>query len=390
MQSEGKSRSTGRIRLVKGKAPTSEQALARRLQKISLMGARVQRSYTPSNASRLNKDVRGSNPQAQVAAAYASAQRSALPVLSSSQNSCRVVHRELIASISGSQTFVVQNAFPLNPGMPLTFPWLSVIAQQWEQYRFNSLRFCYYTRTGSNTVGSLQLIPDYDAADSAPLSEQAASAYEDVVEDAPWKDISCILKPSALHPMGPRKYIRTGALAANLDIKTYDSGTLFVAAIDGASGSPAWGKLWVEYDVTFSVPQLASGGLSTFAHLTSSTPVTGYILPNPTIVSGSLPISVVANSLVFPAAGSYFVSYTVYASTSATASSAPAVAGGASLDSNFGFGSGFTEAGSGTTILTQNLLVITTGPSQSVIFDNTLVSGTQSELVVSELPSGAV
>lgn len=380
----------GRNQPNKRQSPSIEQQLAKRLQRVSIIGNRVQKSYTPPNRSRLNKEIRGSNPQAQVASAYASAQRSALPVINSSQNTSRVVHRELIANIVGSATFSVPFSFPLNPGMSQTFPWLSVIAQQWEQYRFNSLRFCYYTRTGTTTIGSLQLIADYDAADSAPLSEFIASSYQDVVEDAPWKDIFCELKSSSLHAMGPRKYIRTGPLAANLDIKTYDSGTMFVGTTD-ASGSPPWGKLWVEYDVTFSVPQISLVGPSsnTYLHATANVPTSSSILPTPTVVSGTLPVSVVASTITFPSPGVYLVNYTVQATTATEGSLI--LGGGATFDSSFGSGgTGFHISGSGTSSLTESAIVQTNANNQTLIINNTIVAGVTSELVVNLLPSGAL
>jgi len=386
---EGKSRMAGRNQPNKRKSLSVEQQLAKRLQRVSILGNRVQKSYTPPNRSRLNKEMRGSNPQAQVASAYASAQRSALPVINSSQNTSRVVHRELIANIVGSETFSVPLSFPLNPGMSQTFPWLSVIAQQWEQYRFNSLRFCYYTRTGTQTVGSLQLIADYDAADSAPVSEFIASSYQDVVEDAPWKDIHCELMPSSLHAMGPKKYIRTGPLAANLDIKTYDCGTMFIGTTD-SSGTPPWGKLWVEYDVTFSVPQLSAGGLAYFFHATSSAPTSLLLLPSPTVLSGTLPITVVGDTITFPLPGVYLVTYTVIATT-ATEVGPPAAGGGAALDPSFGYGgTGHNTSGSGTDNMTQNAIVQTYASNQTLVFNNTITAGGYSELVVNVLPSGAL
>jgi hypothetical protein len=120
------------------------------------------------------------------------------------------------------------------------------------------LRLCSYTRTGSTTVGSLIMAPDYDAADAAPVSEQIASSYYGAVEDAPWKDICCEFDPQSL---GFERFIRTGALAANLDIKTYDVANLFVCSVDG-SGAVPWSKLWWEYDVTLLNPQLPPGGLA--------------------------------------------------------------------------------------------------------------------------------
>jgi hypothetical protein len=213
-----------------------------------------------------------------------------------------------------------------------------------------------------------------------------------VIEDAPWKDMHCELLPSSLHAMGPKKYVRSSALGPNLDIKTYDAGTLFVATTDGASGSPPWGKLWVEYDVTFSVPQTSTTGLASYIHLMSNItpPSSSSILPAPTLVAGSLPISAVGNNLTFPIAGTYFVNYNVQTTTSATQTTVPAASSGASLVYTYGDDSGSQEAGSGTAYMIQNTIIQTTLPNQSLVFNNTLVGGQYSELVVFLLPNGAI
>ncbi len=201
----------------------------------------------------------GAGEQAFVAAAYATAQRTGqAQIFRNGVDSCRIIHRELVASIAGSAAFTVAQAFALNPGMGASFPWLSNEAAGWEKYKFNNLRFCYYTRTGSNVPGSMMLAPDYDAADAAPASEVAASAYEDTQEDAPWKDIRCELRGSELMGDMKERFVRIGALAANQDIKMYDCGNLFACTVDGTNVS--WGKLWVEYDVTLITPHVPPGG----------------------------------------------------------------------------------------------------------------------------------
>jgi hypothetical protein len=195
-------------------------------------------------------------PQVSVASSYATGQSSGkAQVLRNSVDSCRIVHRELIASLTGAVTFTVQDSFSINPGLYASFPWLSVEAQGWEKYRFNSLRFCSYTRTGSTTPGSILLVPDYDAADVAPASEQIASSYYGTEEDAPWKDICCPLDKNRLLT---DRFIRNGPLAANLDVKTYDVGNFYVCATDGTAVN--WSKIWVEYDVILINPQLPPGG----------------------------------------------------------------------------------------------------------------------------------
>lgn len=380
-------RNQPKTRAPKGSRLSSEST------RIARVGARLQKSYQPQVGSRLNKAVRqmslGSGPMVGASSAYSSVQKTANPRISADENSSRVVHRELIASVSGTPSFTIENAFPLNPGMAATFPWLSSIAQNWEQYRFNKLRFCYYTRTGTSTAGSVQMIPDYDAADSAPTTEMAASSYSEVVEDAPWKDLCCDLRPSSLHALGPRKYTRTAALAANLDIKTYDAGTFFLATTDGSS--VPWGKLWVEYDVTFFTPQVPNAtvtSLSAVLHATSTTPTSSNILPSSTVVSGTLGVSVIGSVIVFPSAGVYSVSYTGTGSN--VNSSTPITSAGASFDSSFNNGSGWSETGSGTAVSTVLAIVNCSGPGGKLTLAETYTAGSYAELLVVLLPPSAV
>jgi len=200
----------------------------------------------------------GSKPSTAVAAAYARGQTTRNPrVTRSGVDRTRIIHRELIGSVVGSVLYTVGNTFSINPGLPGSFPWLSSQALGWEKYKFNYLRLCYYTRTGSNTPGSVILTPDYDAADAAPVNEQIASAYHGTQEDVAWKDNCMIFDQKILNQ---DRFIRTGGLTANLDIKTYDIANLFVGTLDGTAVN--WGKLWIEYDVTLINQQLNSSGPS--------------------------------------------------------------------------------------------------------------------------------
>lgn len=178
-------------------------------------------------------------------------QRVAAPMITRSARGMRIRHRELVGTVNGSIAFSATK-FACNPGMAATFPWLAPQAVQWEQYRFHKLSFEYITRTATSTVGSVLLAPDYDAADPAPTTEAQASSFEDSVENVAWKDLRCDLSPDSMFPIGPRKFIRSGAQAG--DLKTFDAASLFLCVVE-ETGASAIGKLWVEYDVEFFVPQ---------------------------------------------------------------------------------------------------------------------------------------
>jgi hypothetical protein len=270
--------------------------------------------------------------------------------------------------------------------MSNTFPWLSIQSQAWERYRFNSLKFEYFTRTGSGTPGSVMLVPDYDPADSAPISEQVASSYEDVVEDAPWKDMCCSLKPSSLHALGPSKFIRSGTLLANLDIKTYDSGNLFVCTVDGTAVN--WGKLWVEYDVTLMTPQLHPAGSSLLSaqHITCTAATTASNFNNQVTQPGSTPIvTIIGNVMTFDVAGRFLLTVisTANGGGAVTVTTTPATTGQFLDILNTAASS---DNGSGSLIVTQ-VMALDAVVGDTITFGNTFLNGSAVDVLISKLPS---
>jgi len=178
----------------------------------------------------------------------------------SSHDQQRIVHREKVTKLvtPGSGVFTILAALALNPGIAATFPWLANEAAGWESYRFNRLRAIWVPTSGTAVAGNVIMAPDYDAADAAPSGETAMSDYTDAEEANVWARFACDMESDLLNGESRRKFVRSGALAANLDIKTYDSGNLFVASTDDAAANT--GKLWLEYDVTLFNPHIPPGG----------------------------------------------------------------------------------------------------------------------------------
>jgi len=185
--------------------------------------------------------------------AYSSPTLNAAPKIASSQKCSRIQHRELVGTISGNTTFG-SVAYALNPGIAATFPWLSTVASSYEQYSFRRLRFHYVTRCATSYVGSVLLAQEYDALDSAPSTEVNMAMMAGAKEDVPWRDQVIDFVVSDMFPLGPRKFVRSGALSTTADLKTYDAGQLFIG-LAACADTSAIGKLWVEYDVDLYIPQ---------------------------------------------------------------------------------------------------------------------------------------
>lgn len=183
-----------------------------------------------------------------------------------------VRHREFITDISSlagaantPSGFGIQS-FPINPGDAVTFPWLSTIADKFEQYRIEGMVFEYKSMysdsvvTNQGALGSIILATEYNAGAPAFSSKQAMENYQFAQSAKP----SC----SILHPIECARsqnvlselYTRPGTVPAGEDVKTYDFGDFQIASVGvplGAAGAAVnMGELWVSYQIALIKPRI--------------------------------------------------------------------------------------------------------------------------------------
>jgi len=178
---------------------------------------------------------------------------STVPRIQNIRNDVRVCHREFITDIVGSVAFSSAQVFTINPGLVLTFPWLSSLATRFESYRFNRLKFLYETAAPTSTTGSVILTVDFDPNDLAPVSKTQALSYKSSVRSSPWQDCSFTADSEELRKRST--YFTRNNVVVSTDRQLYDVGNLFVC-VAGQAGATAVGELYVEYDVTLMTPQL--------------------------------------------------------------------------------------------------------------------------------------
>jgi hypothetical protein len=178
---------------------------------------------------------------------------SSTPKFQRSQNGNTIInHRELLANVIGNASFIT-SLFPMQPGIPGSFPWLSNIAINFEKYKFRKLQAHYLTRCSTATAGSVSLAFDYDASDGTPPSESLMANYSGMQEASPWYDIIC--KSNNL--INRECFVRSGFIA-NTDIKLYDCANLILGTVDFSTSNVPAGKLWIEYEIELINPQSTS------------------------------------------------------------------------------------------------------------------------------------
>lgn len=185
---------------------------------------------------------------------------------STAAGTIRVSHKEYIGEVSTAGTaFANQRVLALNPGISETFPWLSTIAANFEEYEFKGLTFCFVSESAdalnsTNTaLGSVMMATQYNANLPALQSKEAMLQYEFSNTGRPSASMIHAVECARPRTVLPEMYIRTGVVSQDLtkpqDYRFYDWGT-FQIATQGQQAPCVIGELWVTYDVILRKPRL--------------------------------------------------------------------------------------------------------------------------------------
>lgn len=158
-------------------------------------------------------------------------------------------------------------SWSLNPGLPDSFPWLSQLAINFEEYEIVQLIYTFKSTvadfaSASGQVGQIVMATQYN-----PNSDVFADKEEMMLHDG---GMSCKTTESLVHGIecdpaknagAPQKYVRVGSLPPTEDLKNYDLGRTSIAVINCPStySGQQLGELWVSYTIKLRKPKFASG-----------------------------------------------------------------------------------------------------------------------------------
>lgn len=183
---------------------------------------------------------------------------SQIPKFDSTRQTNIVCHREYLGDITGTSAFNV-GQYPLNPGLPTTFPWLATVAQNYQEYKFHGVVFEFRSLVTDFVTGGAPgvviMSTNYNSGDVAYTTKQQMENAEFAVSTKPTTNLMHGIECADKQTIMPQRYVRTGPVPAGQDIKTYDTG-LFQFATQG-NPIQNLGELWVSYCVEFFKPILS-------------------------------------------------------------------------------------------------------------------------------------
>lgn len=224
---------------------------------------------------------------------------SPVPAMHQTNQSITVRHREYVTAIQGSTNFAIQGSYILNPGLSDTFPWLSGIAQSYQEYAIKGMVFHYVPTSGTAVsgtnpaLGSVMIQTSYRSNDAPPSSKVELLNEFFSNEVVPCHEmahpIECDPKenPFAIH------YIRNTSIPTNDSPLMYDVGVTTIATAGMPATGNVVGDLWVTYEVELKKPIVSSNvtadawaGMS-FSSPGSASNLFGTLGPNGYVVPSS-------------------------------------------------------------------------------------------------------
>lgn len=189
-----------------------------------------------------------------------------------------ITHREFIQDVVSSSAGTGPTAFDnvsfrIQPGDAETFPWLSQVAQNYEQYQFLGLIFEYKTTSGSMSstpqLGTVVMATQYNILSQPFINKQEMENYEFACSTVPSKTV---IHPIECDPKqtqcGGIFNVQTSQYTANStsDQRLYDLGRFNIATVGMPVAQETVGELWVSYQCLLLKPRLVPDSGSSCDH----------------------------------------------------------------------------------------------------------------------------
>ncbi len=253
-----------------------------------------------------------------------------IPSMHREGQSVIIRHKEYLGEVRSNTSFTINNTFPLNPGMALTFPWLSGVASRFQEYRFKGVVYHYVPTSGSlssgtsNALGSVMLQTTYRSNDAAPASKvELLNEYwasESVPSESFCHPIECDPKENPFNI----QYVRTQAVPSGDNQLIYDLGATHLATSGQQAAGVILGDLWITYEVELKKPVVTSNVTTDVQYIeqafSAATGASWFATPSTSL--GNLGVTYDGvRTVTFPKAsvGSWLLKYNFVASTTFTA-----------------------------------------------------------------------
>lgn len=175
-----------------------------------------------------------------------------------------ITHKEYLQDVFGpSQSGFTNQLIPINPGLTESFPFLSQIAANYEEYELEQLVFEFHSTVDAGNAtngatGTIIMATNYNPDQAGFVSKEAMMQYHGGVSGRITEDVVHGVECDPRKNAGShQKFVRTNGLS-NQQLKDFDLGNFQFGIVNIPTGfkNSQIGELWVHYKVRLSKPRL--------------------------------------------------------------------------------------------------------------------------------------
>lgn len=316
--------------------------------------------------------------------------------------SVRFQYREYLGDISGSTAFNLASYF-VNPGLQASFPFLSLLAGNFEEYEFEHIEYNFKSTSANalnstNTaLGTVVTAANYNCCEPNFTSKVQMEVTTGAISEKPsLSQVHGLDITPARTPL-TKLFIRTQAVPLNQDQHLYDLANFQIATV-GMQAAATIGELWVDYSVLLHKPRLpeaTSGDVLYYHGNTVANSVTAAAPLGAGLVKAggsTLPVVTTATTFTLPYVGDFLVLYTIYQGVANGA--APTFSVGANVVDNNMFGSfgspsvsSFVTNGGAMLAMNLGISIPGTGTANTVTINLSGTTAGYGDLVILSLPN---
>ena len=169
-------------------------------------------------------------------------------------------NKEYLADVTSRTTFTINTEIDLNPGLSASFPWLSRIADSFEEYEILGMMVYYNTTSGNTTtsqaLGEVVISTEYNSYAPAPTNKQQQLTQIFAVSTVPSQNCMHAIECSPRQNQLARFYTRAGTPPAGLSLVSTDLGKVTISVSGCPAAGVSLGEIYVDYEIAFYKPKL--------------------------------------------------------------------------------------------------------------------------------------
>lgn len=200
------------------------------------------------------------------------------PIIRNSKSGEAVIisHREYLKDITAgglgennTSAFKLEK-WDINPGNPKLFPWLSFLAQNFQEYELRGMIVEVKTMSSdfstNQQMGTLFGATDYNLYNKDPSTKQQIEMLEYSNSCKPSRSLVLPIECEPANNGDTHKFIAVNSKYNGGDKNLYDWGNLFIGSQGLPETNGVIGELWISYEVAFFKPILKQNVLDPMSH----------------------------------------------------------------------------------------------------------------------------